>query len=59
MLRVRKVKTKPGSAVIQVVRYTGHSANFAKHIGSAKVNSGLYHQFRYPGKAFFESHFNY
>ena len=36
MYRVRRVKTKSGSTAIQVVRYVGHRAKIAKHIGSAK-----------------------
>ena len=36
MYSVRKVKTKSGSAAVQVVRYVGHRSIIAKHIGSAK-----------------------
>ena len=36
MHSVRKVKTKSGSAAVQVVRYVGHRSIIAKHIGSAK-----------------------
>jgi hypothetical protein len=36
MYSIRKVKTKSGSAAIQVVRYIGHKSVVLKHIGSAK-----------------------
>jgi hypothetical protein len=36
MYSVRKVKTKSGSTAIQVVRYVGHRAKIAKHIGSGQ-----------------------